>query len=456
MSNKEMIGIVIPRITKDADTVYLSSSYQANTAFEDSSNVFFFPVKGEEENEEPEEKESEPELFEELDYYFEHLNDGRPFFMACDPESADLMKELVISGYMKERPEFFSRMIAVYAEGYSVSEEDSGKKLFKKQVKISEGGSDLGVIVTTASGDLKEDIDTRLTAWQSKGKLRIPEPVKMLPKLIMKPVTYGPDFVKKRHLGASFLAIGLHALTGAFFVISLFQSINTATLNLLLDLGNKVSEGLYSLTGLLHEFFENTLIKLISMIPGIGEALGSSLDSASGAGLDHVARYFSLEVSNFLSKLYDVIELPKGLGFALGLLASFAASMLMVLMIKFLMTVTSHPMRKKGQSLALAAIRSMIAIPFIILSAVLAMFSPILGLLVYNLVFVFEMVYIFGLLIRNADARSADRLCFIYPFFVFIALGISALAIGIVCAGAGVTIYLRFSDFINVLFGTSV
>ena len=72
---------------------------------------------------------------------------------------------------------------------------------------------------------------------------------------------------------------------------------NTALLNILLNLGDKVSEGLYSLSGTIHEFLEQSLVSLISMIPGIGEALGSSLDNAAGAGLDHAARYFSLDSS---------------------------------------------------------------------------------------------------------------------------------------------------------------
>ena len=452
MENQKMRNIVIPRISKDTDTIYLSPDYQARTAFEEYANVFVFPVETAEEPEAPAEKKEEPEIYQELDYYFEHLNDGRPFFLACAPESADLLNTLVISGYMRERPEYFGKMIASYAMGYIENEGDSSRKLFhRKPHKISESSDDLGVIVTNVPENLQEDIEARIDAWQKKGKIRVPEAVKILPRLIMKPATYGPDFIKKRHTGASFLAIGLHALAGAFFVISLFHGLNVALLNMLLDLGNKVSEGLYSLSGMLHELLENTLVSLISMIPGIGEALGASLDSSAGAGLDHAARYFSLEVSNFLSKLYDTLELPEGLGFLLGLVGSFTASMLMVLLIKLLLKITSHPMRKKGESLAIAAIRSMIAIPLILISAVAVMFSPVVGLIIYHLVFVFEVVYIFTVMIRSADARSADRLSFLYPFFVCIAFVISLLAIGIVSAGAGATIYSRVNDFISTL-----
>jgi len=445
-----MRGIVIPRIEKDADTLYFSPVYEAKTAFEESTNVFFFPVEKTEEQEGATEQNAEPEIYQELDYYFEHLNDGRPFFVACAPESAGFLNEQVISGYMRDRHEYFGRMIATYADGYAQSTEDGSRKLFQgKPLKISESSDDLRVIVAKAPENLQEDIASRHEAWLHKGRIHVPEAVKMLPRLILKPATCGPDFVKKRHIGASFLAIGLHALSAAFFTVSLFHSLNTALLNMMLDLGNKVSEGLYGLSGLLQGLLENSLISLISMIPGIGESLGSSLDSAAGAGLDHAARYFSLEVSNFLSKLYDVLELPEGLGFGLGLVGSFLASMIMVLLIKLLLKITSHPMRKKGESLAIAAIRSMIAIPFVIISAVAAMFSPVVGIVLFNLVFIFEVVYIFAVIIRSGDARSADKLSFLYPFFVLIALGVMALSIGIVAAGAGVSIYSRATEFIS-------
>ena len=452
MSEKEMRGIVIPRISKDTDTIYFGPAYEAKTCFEENTNVFFFPVEQTEEQKEEKEQHAEPEIYQELDYYFEHLNDGRPFFVACAPESIELMKKQVISGYKRDRHEYFGRMIATYAPGYSENTEDSTKKLFhRKPNKLSESSDDLGVIVTTAPENLREDIDTRYAAWQNKGKIHVPEAVKMLPKLILRPATCGPEFVKKRHIGASFLALGMHALGAAFFAISLFNSLNSALLNLLLNLGDKVSGGLYSLSGTIQDLLEKSLFSLISMIPGIGETLGSYLNNAAGAELDHAARYFSLEVSNFLSKLYDVLELPEGLGFGLGLVASFAASLIMVLLIKMLLKITSHPMRKRGESLPIAGIRSMIALPFVIISAIAAMFSPLIGMLLYGLVFIFEVVYIFTVIVRSGDAKSADRLSFLYPIFVLFALGVTALSFGIVAIGAAATIYSKATAFISTL-----
>ena len=209
MSDKEMRGIIIPRISKDTDTIYFSPVYKEKTCFEENTNVFFFPFEQTDKQKEEKEQHAEPEIYQELDYYFEHLNDGRPFFVACAPESIELMKEQVISGYKRDRHEYFSRMIAIYAPGYSENTEDSSKKLFRRKPhKISESSDDLGVIVTTAPENLQEDIDTRHSAWQNKGKIHVPEAVKMLPRLIVRPATCGPDFVKKDISGHPFLPLG--------------------------------------------------------------------------------------------------------------------------------------------------------------------------------------------------------------------------------------------------------
>ena len=100
MSDEEMRGIIIPRVLKDTDTLYFSPVYEAKTSFEEDTNVFFFPVEQNGEQKEEKEQNAEPEIYQELDYYFEHLNDGRPFFVASAPDSIELLKEQVISAIM--------------------------------------------------------------------------------------------------------------------------------------------------------------------------------------------------------------------------------------------------------------------------------------------------------------------------------------------------------------------
>ncbi len=62
------------------------------------------------------------DVFAALDYYFENLNDGRPFILAGHSQGSNVML-FVLSEYMKEHPEIYDRMVAAYAIGYSVTED---------------------------------------------------------------------------------------------------------------------------------------------------------------------------------------------------------------------------------------------------------------------------------------------------------------------------------------------
>ena len=103
------------------------------------------------------------------------------------------------------------------------------------------------------------------------------------------------------------------------------------------------------------------------------------------------------------------------------------------------------------ECLAAGAIRSMAAIPFLIISAAVAVFFPIAGIAVYQLVIIFELVYLYTVTIRSADARSADRTSFLFPFFVVFSYVVMALSVLIVFVGAGASIYARASEAISLL-----
>ena len=58
-----------------------------------------------------------------LDYYFEHCNGGRPFVIAGHSQGSAILR-LVLKRYFKEHPDCYKRMIAAYAIGYSITQED--------------------------------------------------------------------------------------------------------------------------------------------------------------------------------------------------------------------------------------------------------------------------------------------------------------------------------------------
>ena len=79
-----------------------------------------------------------------IDYYFEHLNGGRPFILVGHSQGS-IMQSFVLSEYMKAHPEYLKRMIAAYVVGYSITED------FLKanpHLKFAEGADDTGVIIS--------------------------------------------------------------------------------------------------------------------------------------------------------------------------------------------------------------------------------------------------------------------------------------------------------------------
>ena len=79
-----------------------------------------------------------------LDYYFKHCNDGRPFVIAGHSQGSAILR-LVLKGYFKAHPEYYQRMVAAYAIGYSITREDLAAN---PHMRFAAGESDTGVIIS--------------------------------------------------------------------------------------------------------------------------------------------------------------------------------------------------------------------------------------------------------------------------------------------------------------------
>ncbi len=79
-----------------------------------------------------------------LDYYFKNINGGRPFFIAGHSQGAAILR-LVLKGYFKEHPEYYKRMVAAYAIGYSITKDDLKAN---PHMKFATGETDTGVIIS--------------------------------------------------------------------------------------------------------------------------------------------------------------------------------------------------------------------------------------------------------------------------------------------------------------------
>ena len=78
-----------------------------------------------------------------LDYYFENYNGGRPFIIAGHSQGS-AMTLLLLRTYFKDHPEYYARMVAAYAIGYSVTTDYLAAN---PHLKFAAGEDDTGVIV---------------------------------------------------------------------------------------------------------------------------------------------------------------------------------------------------------------------------------------------------------------------------------------------------------------------
>lgn len=84
------------------------------------------------------------DAFAAFDYYIKHYNKGRPFILASHSQGSILMLQL-LSEYMKDHPDAYSRMIAAYVIGYSVTDEYLREN---PHLKFAQGPDDIGVIIS--------------------------------------------------------------------------------------------------------------------------------------------------------------------------------------------------------------------------------------------------------------------------------------------------------------------
>lgn len=84
------------------------------------------------------------DAFAAFDYYIRNYNGGRPFILAGHSQGSNVLVYL-LSEYMEENPETYSRMVAAYVIGYSITGEYLAEN---PHLKFAEGPDDTGVIIS--------------------------------------------------------------------------------------------------------------------------------------------------------------------------------------------------------------------------------------------------------------------------------------------------------------------
>ena len=127
---------------------------QQAAAFEPAANLFApfwrqvsaakLPEMSYEEVDRAEWAEPRTDVYAALDWYFENLNRGRPYFLAGHSQGSRLCY-MVLSEYMKEHPDYYANMIAAYCPGDSLTKQYLAEN---PHVKAAQAADDLGVVVS--------------------------------------------------------------------------------------------------------------------------------------------------------------------------------------------------------------------------------------------------------------------------------------------------------------------
>jgi hypothetical protein len=130
------------------------------TAFETVANIFApfykqvnFELAPPEELFNLQRKASRESVFLALDYYFENLNNGRPFFLAGHSQGAASLT-FVLEEYMVQHPERYENMIAAYMIGNAPTRDWLATN---PHIRFAEGADDIGVVIswnTEAPGNI--------------------------------------------------------------------------------------------------------------------------------------------------------------------------------------------------------------------------------------------------------------------------------------------------------------
>ncbi len=104
-------------------------------------------------------------------YYIEHYNKGRPFMLVAHSQGSDVSTHL-LETYLKDHPDVYSRMIAAYLPGYSVTPDYLAAN---PHLKFGEGPTDTGVLLS----------------WNTEAPtIGGPNPVLLPGALVINPITW--------------------------------------------------------------------------------------------------------------------------------------------------------------------------------------------------------------------------------------------------------------------------
>ncbi len=270
-------------------------------------------------------------------------------------------------------------------------------------------------------------------------------------KILKFPASTGPVFVSKHPVKVWCTTMGVQALIMGFFALCVYHSINQAIIRTFIAIGTSVADGLNNMSKEVLELLQGSIIFYISKIPFVGESFSQAADKYLSANLTLLVSYLSSETNSFLYDLYPAVNLPEGIGFGAGVLASLIGALLTALILKMFLCIAKHPLRSFSEIFSFLAIRSVVNIPIVFVLAIIGLFFPAASIAILPLGLIFGMSYMTAVLFKSTDKRSEDRLVYVFPFIIILLMLISVITIAIEGVATGYSIYMRMSEFFQTL-----
>ncbi len=274
-------------------------------------------------------------------------------------------------------------------------------------------------------------------------------PFYKLSHIFIRPYSDGAELVEKKDMRTSILAIVLHVLsTGSFFYLLLIK-----TDGLIQNLMNWISQGagemLRKLTDIVIGFLHDTIVSWIGMIPDIGEALHDPAQQLVDNGITSLSGQGQIYVDAFFQDLARALRLPSLIILAGGIVMAFILVLVLFLLIWAMLKITKHKWCSFKGAFCLTAVRSTVTIPFAIVSALLACYNPLFGIILFALAIFWSMGHLYTAIMAGADRTSGNRSAAWFPPILIIMYLLTAAVMIAVIIYTGVTLYYQLSDMAN-------
>ena len=250
--------------------------------------------------------------------------------------------------------------------------------------------------------------------------------------VLLHPYSEGEAFVDSRNTKASVLAVVMHALCSGLFFLTFFSRVDTAVHSFILQLTEKPEAALEAISENSYVFLDSKVLIWVEKIPVIGERLRDSSEKLIQNGITVITESVQNWIDNFSRELSESMRFSLGMPFGLGLLLSLTISIVFILLLVVFLKILRHRWGGFSNALSLSAIRSTVMIPFALLSILLTLIHPVLGIFVFSLGLLWCMLHVYTTLLSAADKKSGDRAALFYPVLFLIVYLLTAAAAAVI------------------------